>query len=213
MDYAAARPGFAPATKMPSPAPVATVLLVTAGIRPLLWVLGSLGIYVPFARYAVTALGLVSVVLTLVWLHGAFTAMRGRTHFSPGMAVGGWFIPLANLVLPALILRDAWRTAVGKGGGIAFLWMAAWWLTTVMTVLVSLDVHFAASDGGPVLVLLANEVIFDIPGVGIGLVGRAFDLLSVGSSVAAYGLLALIVHRVGVTAGASAGRSPAQMGM
>lgn len=38
-----------------------------------------------------------------------------------------------------------------------------------------------------------NE-IFSIPGIGIGTVGLAYSLLALASSVAAYGLLALIVH-------------------
>lgn len=31
--------------------------------------------------------------------------------WSPGWAIGGWFIPYANLVIPFLVLREAWKAA------------------------------------------------------------------------------------------------------
>lgn len=194
MQYAAAHNAFATTPAMPAAGPAVAVLLATAASRPLLWLLGSIGVYLPFSGILVNLLGLASVVLTLVWLHGAFTAMRGRTSFSPGMAVASWFIPLANLVLPALVLRDGWRTANGRGGGIAFVWMIAWWLTTMTMVLDGLELRFVSS-GGPVSVVVMNNSVFEIQGIEIGTVGLAYSLLALASSVAAYGLLALIVHR------------------
>jgi hypothetical protein len=50
----------------------------------------------------------------------------------------------------------------------------------------------AMPSAGPILM---NDKIFSIPGVHIGTVGLAYTLLALASSVAAYGLLALIVHR------------------
>lgn len=35
----------------------------------------------------------------------------GRQRLSPGWAIGGWFIPLAYLVLPRLVARDVWRAS------------------------------------------------------------------------------------------------------
>jgi hypothetical protein len=31
--------------------------------------------------------------------------------WSPGWAIGGWFIPYANLVIPFLVLRESWKAA------------------------------------------------------------------------------------------------------
>lgn len=196
MKYAA-RVAFAPVPAMPSPGPAVAVLAATAGIRPLLWVLGYVGVHVPHAQHVVTALSLAAVVVTLVFLHGAFTAMRGRTSFSPGMAVGGWFIPIANLVLPALILRDGFRTANGRGGGIAFAWMIAWWLTTAMTVLASLGLQFFSTGDGPVSVVIGSNHLFDVPGIDIATFGLVYGLFALAIHVAAYGLLAHLVQRIG----------------
>lgn len=196
IEYVAARKPFAPVgpvAEVPIANPTVIMLVIAAALRPLLYVLGMFGVYSPYSRWAVDGFSLLGVVLVLVWLHAAFTAMRGRTSFSPGMAVGGWFIPLANIVLPALILRDAWRTAVGRGGGIAFVWMIAWWITTITTVLASLGLFFAGDVDTSVI--LADEVLFTVP-MDVQMVGRLYSFVSMGSTALAYGLLAAIVNRV-----------------
>ncbi len=63
------------------------------------------------AIYAFVAL--VLFVLVIIW---TFRAMKnnealGRTfpRFKPGWGIAGWLIPLANFVIPVLILQDLWR--------------------------------------------------------------------------------------------------------
>lgn len=34
-----------------------------------------------------------------------------RPRYSPGWAVGGWFIPLVNLVYPYLVMADIWKNS------------------------------------------------------------------------------------------------------
>lgn len=197
MQYAAARVGLATGPAMPSPAPAVALLAAAAGLRPLLWVLAQVGVFVPYSQHIVTVLGLAGVVATLVFVHGAFTAMRGRTSFSPGMTVGAWFIPVANLVLPALVLRDGWRTANGRGGNLAFLWMIAWWFTTALTVLGSLGLQFVSSGGGPVAVVIGSNRLFDVPGMSIETLGLAYGLFALVVHVLAYGVLAHLVNGIG----------------
>jgi len=190
--FSSARASAVPATAAP-----AGILVATAATPLVLWGLGWLGVGIPFAQWLSPALSLVAIVLVLVWLHGTFTAMRGRTTFSPGMAVGGWFIPIANLFLPALILRDAWRASVGRGGGLAFVWMIAWWLTTALSVARGLGLEIFSVDRGPVHVELMQQPLFEVPGISMQTFSLLFSLASVGIHVAAYGLLAAIVLRVG----------------
>jgi hypothetical protein len=181
---------------MPSTSVPVALLLASAVAPVLLFGLGRLGVGIPYARWLVPALALVTIIVVLVWLHRAFVALRGRTSFSPGMAVGGWFIPIANLLLPALILRDGWRASVGHGGGIAFLWMIAWWLSTAISLLEGLGLQFSSFDRGPVELVLLGESRFEIPGLSIETVGTLWNLTLL-FDVAAYGLLALIVARIG----------------
>jgi hypothetical protein len=54
-------------------------------------------------------------VLIIIWLWRAAknneALGRMNPRLGPGWAIGGWFIPFANLVIPILILQDLWRGA------------------------------------------------------------------------------------------------------
>lgn len=65
---------------------------------------------------------LVLAVLTVMWWYQAYqavdrTGLTGRS-WSAGWAMGGWFIPLANFVIPKLVLDEIDRAsgAAGEGG-------------------------------------------------------------------------------------------------
>ena len=60
--------------------------------------------------------GLVALVLFVLVVIWTFRAMKnnealGRAfpRFKPGWGIAGWLIPLANFVIPVLILQDLWR--------------------------------------------------------------------------------------------------------
>jgi hypothetical protein len=60
----------------------------------------------------------------------------GRT-WTPGWAIAGWFIPLANFVIPFLVVRDIWRRTptspeVRNGRPIASWILWAWWVPFVV---------------------------------------------------------------------------------
>ena len=71
---------------------------------------------------------LVIVVLFIVWQFRAAknNEALGRVgaRFGPGWSIGAWFIPLANLVIPVMIVQDLWRSA--KGSWLVGIWWAAW---------------------------------------------------------------------------------------
>jgi hypothetical protein len=80
-------------------------------------------------------LQLVAVILFFVWLHRVHVAVRqeqGSTQYTPGMAVGGWFIPFANFVLPFLSMRDVWQRKMGSDR--SFI-VPVWWVTYLLTML------------------------------------------------------------------------------
>jgi hypothetical protein len=68
---------------------------------------------VALAFLVVAGLMIAVFVLTIVWQWRLAKnhQLLGRpdTAFGPGWAIGGWFIPLANLVIPILQLRDLWK--------------------------------------------------------------------------------------------------------
>ncbi len=71
--------------------------------------------------------GLVAMIVFLVWIYRVLKAIRqtGRDAMSPGLAVGGWFIPLANVVLPWLSVRSALR-GVDNKAPLAGIWWLVW---------------------------------------------------------------------------------------
>ena len=93
---------------------------------------------------------LFSGVLTLGWLYTAATFMvwlyqarqaldrRGETgmRWATGWTIGGWFIPLANLVIPARVVAEVYaRSAPGAVRG----WqtprlVVAWWFVFLLSV-------------------------------------------------------------------------------
>jgi hypothetical protein len=57
--------------------------------------------------------GLALIVLLMVWGSQAYRSLErygaGGRSWSPGWAVGGWFIPLGNMVIPRLVLSEIER--------------------------------------------------------------------------------------------------------
>ncbi len=91
---------------------------------------------------------LVTAVLWVLWVQRAranATALGAAgQRQTDGMAVGGWFIPLANVVIGKLVLNDLWRAndpTVPSGYRIEgrpvsglinawwVLWMIGWWVS------------------------------------------------------------------------------------
>ena len=90
---------------------------------------------------------LVIVVLFIIWMFRAAknNEALGRMgpRFSPGWSIGSWFIPLANFVIPVLIMQDLWRGSeretprgastwrTAAGSALVGFWWAAWLLSIV----------------------------------------------------------------------------------
>jgi hypothetical protein len=82
--------------------------------------------------FAVTV-GLAIFVVCVVWSYRATrwaTTRARRTRFGTGMAIGMWFIPVANVLLVFLHLRDLHAAAGdGRRGG---AWTTAWFVTVLV---------------------------------------------------------------------------------
>ena len=80
---------------------------------------------------------MLSGVVTLFWLHGAAgnaKIIRPSFEFTPGWAVGWYFVPIANLFKPYEVLREIWIAGKGMVNG-AYLKgtprLAVWWLCNI----------------------------------------------------------------------------------
>ena len=91
-------------------------------------------------RLSLTVIVLVTAIFFLAWIYRAYKNLKalGATDlkFSPGWAIGGFFIPILNIVRPFQIVAEIWKasgvkrtSSVGTGwsdeGTPAFI--AAWW--------------------------------------------------------------------------------------
>jgi hypothetical protein len=76
-----------------------------------------------------------TLLLFLLWLHHVVRQLRAwgmDAGATPGWAVGYWFVPLVNLIMPARIVR---RTLVELGGPsfAASLHIWVWWSTFLLS--------------------------------------------------------------------------------
>lgn len=85
----------------------------------------------------VTVVALVATVALLGWMFASARRVRrdrpAVLRRGPGWAIGGWFVPFANLVLPAQTMNDLWaagtpRPSPPQGGR-----LVAWWWGVLLT--------------------------------------------------------------------------------
>jgi hypothetical protein len=94
------------------------------------------------AGVVVDLLSIAIFVVLIVFLYRASKNTELWNHesrtWTPGWAIAGWFIPLANFVIPFLVTRDVWRrTPNDNGTGILYLW---WLLFVIGTIAFRIDI-------------------------------------------------------------------------
>ena len=71
--------------------------------------------YVRVTSIALLSASLVILTLLIIWMwRVAKNAERlGRTdpRWAPGWTIGGWFVPVANLAIPASVMIDLWKSS------------------------------------------------------------------------------------------------------
>jgi hypothetical protein len=81
-----------------------------------------------------------AVVTFLMWLHRIYTNLEplgsDQNAYTPGWAVGWWFLPFANLVKPYQVVKNAWIESdpemqadsfLAGTGSMAPGWIGLWW--------------------------------------------------------------------------------------
>ncbi|MFI1991131.1 DUF4328 domain-containing protein [Actinoplanes sp. NPDC020271] len=123
------------------------------------------------AGYA--ALVIFTIIAFMVWLHRASANLWSTGHamtWRPGWTVAAWLIPVANLVLPLLVVREVDRATRDHGPGLFALWAGSWSLSlflnrssSVLTPYagVSLFESLALTSAGVAAILLIRRVTAD----------------------------------------------------
>lgn len=135
---------------------------------------GALGQFLFFGGHLVSLASLlVAGVLTAIWMYRSirFAAYRHATRqrLSAGFAAASWFIPVANLWLPAVAITDLVRSAVpihDRANVIRrtawwwALWLGSWFAPSVASLLLLLDLAGApASTDTRVMVSLSFTLL------------------------------------------------------
>lgn len=194
--------GQPPAGLVESITSISKVALAFIGLRlalPIIFRFVPIGRMLPVESASVIMNGvkglaaLLAIIFYLVWFSRIYTfirATRGETRYSNGMAVGGWFIPFANFVMPYLALRDAWRRGANDENG--FL-VAAWWLCYILATMLEMFWSVAPQ-------MLAGKIDIETSRT----VFPALGWLGLLAQLGAWGLLGFFVQNL--TARASASR-------
>jgi len=172
--------------------PALVLIGLRAALPAIFWVF-PLSRFIPFESgemYRLAHAGiegffsLLALIFYFIWFAKMYSwvrANRGGTQYSNGMAIGGWFIPFANFVIPYKAMRDAWRRANNDENSIL---VVGWWLTYLLTIVASyVDSSF--------------EVLFLNRDLDIDLINLINTLLYWGSfllQATTWGLLALMVQ-------------------
>src|SRR5687767_1529604 len=79
---------------------------------------GPLALAIGLAYMAFTLVFVASVVVVAMWIHRAHANLRDAgtdgLEFTPGWAVGWYFIPFANLIKPFQAMRELWNASHGQ---------------------------------------------------------------------------------------------------
>jgi hypothetical protein len=127
--------------------------------------------YLHQVMVVVPVVALVAVVTWLTW--------QGRAHanlsrigasglrFRPASAVASWFVPLVNLVLPFMAMRELWRASDPETGELDWrerrttIVLPLWWMGVIATaVLFTLGMRLDLGSGGSNTQLITRDLLF-----------------------------------------------------
>jgi hypothetical protein len=129
-----------------------------------------------------SVLFLVTGIVWLVWQHRSqsnlVAAGRVGLEYTPGWAVGWWFVPFANLVKPFQATGELWKASGGDDWRRARTWpLLGWWWATWLAsnVLISVSTFRSVETAS------VGELITDDQ---IGVVGEAISVVAAILAVA-----------------------------
>lgn len=131
----------------------------------------------PVILMSTTALGvllipafLLSVVPILIWIYRAHSNLRREKldglQFVPGWVIASYFIPLVNLVIPFLAMRELYNRSMGEPAEFANISagdVTSWWSCHVAAVFVYMIVMLTGMVDALRLVGISLGFIFTTP--------------------------------------------------
>lgn len=118
---------------------------------------------------------LVTAITFLIWVHRANKNCNGfannRLEFSPGWAVGYYFVPVVNLYLPYKAMKEIWRVSTDpvhwrsqSGSLLLVLWWMLWIVSNITGYVVAqLSLHATTLVG--LRTSTKASILFDITNI------------------------------------------------
>lgn len=131
----------------------------------------------------------VTGIVWCVWQHraqrNAIELAYGKLQFTPGWAVGWWFVPFANLFKPFQTVRELWKASHGRHDGrIVATWrVIGWWWGLWLTANV-LERFVVRSGSMDTLSDLIRSDTWEIVANGVMVVAAILAIMIVRSVVA-----------------------------
>jgi hypothetical protein len=136
------------------------------------------------ARFAALAAGACFIVWSYRARRNVDRLPGSQPYWPTGFTIGAWFIPLANLVLPCLVVADIARNSVDPRdtcGRRAMTALAAAWWSSAFVALLSYNIAYLNAERGVALDCLAIVMLLLSASVAVALVQRVTSLLSRGA--------------------------------
>lgn len=158
-----------------------------------------------FGGFTVLA-GFVLWILLMIWMNSAHKTTQQLWHgvrtWASGWTVGAWFIPLAQLLIPKLVLSEIERIAFApRSGGVVTdpSWTSrptlvigkVWWVATAVGVVLNLIGNSLGNDFDSTLSELRAKYILNAIGLSCMAAGAVFGALyvrAIGNRLSADGL-------------------------
>ncbi len=148
------------------------------------------------AQALIDGLGLLALLATalpfLIWLHRVSGNARALgiddLPTSPGLAVGYWFVPFLNLIMPPKVVADLWRASAAEAEPGTWQdaevpsWIILWWLLLIMPYFIGMAARALGSkvvdlDGVELLIWAdsARGLCWTVSGILAILIVREID--------------------------------------
>jgi hypothetical protein len=127
------------------------------------------------ARFAALAAGACFIVWSYRARRNVDRLPGSQPYWPTGFTIGAWFIPLANLVLPCLVVADIARNSVDprdSRGRRAMTALAAAWWSSAFVALLSYNIAYINAERGVALDCLAIVMLLLSASVAVALVQR-----------------------------------------
>jgi hypothetical protein len=138
---------------------------------------------VGFASIGWMLVALLSALVVSLWIYRAHANLRtiglDELHYSPGWAVGSFFVPLANLMVPFRAMRELYNRSFGEEAHFASTSVGdvtSWWSSFLVGALIQAFLVMIA------LIDALTPIFFTTPPIANGLLALFAVLLLGGSA-------------------------------